>query len=93
MAFLSELKQKIALSVGELSGFTLCFFEHGGAVVEGVKVVISVEAEEICLRAGKAKIYIRGEHLEVFEVNVDEVIIKGDIFNIEVENLSKTAKK
>ena len=79
--FFSEIKQK--LGVSDLSPFCqIVMIDFFSLYIEGIVDILSIADTEIDMRIKKTKLRVRGENLEIVELEDKVVLIRGKIIGV-----------
>lgn len=93
MSFYNEIANIIGLEWASIAtGFSYINYNNQAVYIEGVKNVVSITADEICVAIKSGRLYVFGEHLSVFLLENNSIILKGDVVNIGKESFKKLYK-
>lgn len=87
MAFLSEIGKVFGLPVEEVFGNFHVVLGENAVYIEGVKKVLSLKKECICLQLKGEKIEICGNNLKIAELSDNTVSICGEISSLTRQKL------
>lgn len=90
MSFFAEAARALGIAETALAeGYNLVDYDGKAVYIEGIKRVLKLSDEEIKLELNGAVMNLRGNGLEVFDLNGATLIVRGEIIGIDFEARKK----
>lgn len=84
MSFYNEIASALGDNIRAAGGYNIINFNGESVYIEGIRRIVSIDAECIVMTLSRDVLTVEGENLDIFELEKETVIVKGGIKAVRV---------